>query len=281
MQLVMFSKMLQDLDVAGAGDAIGGIGFDGVDLTVRPGGHVAPEDAANGLPEAVKVLHDKGLTVPMLTTGIVSAGSEHAEQIIATAAELDIRLLKMGYWHYEGFGKVRAQIDAARSDMDTLEPLAERYGVSLCLHTHSGDFLTATTSLMLLLLTDRDTEHFGAYFDLGHMTVEGGVSGWKIGMDLLSDRIRIVSVKGMGWRYEPGFADERGEWKHLMVPLEASAVQWEEAFGYLREIGFDGPVSFHSEYTGGHSWLPLNGVDEIIAQTRADLAYLKPMIAGE
>ena len=42
MQLVMFSKHLGALSIPEAGQAIKGLGFDGVDLTVRPGGHVEP-----------------------------------------------------------------------------------------------------------------------------------------------------------------------------------------------------------------------------------------------
>jgi sugar phosphate isomerase/epimerase len=281
MQLVMFSKMLQELDVGAAGDAVRSIGFDGIDLTVRSGGHVLPERVTRDLPAAVNVLREKSLTVPMLTTEITSSASPNAEEIIATAASLGITLLKLGYWQYKGFGELSNQLDDARADLESLAPLARRHGVTLCLHCHSGDYLTATPGLIYLLLADREPEYFGAYADLGHMTVEGGRSGWKLGLDLLSSRIRIVSVKGMGWRYEPGFAGARGSWQNIMLPLESSAVRWEEAFAFLNGIGFDGPVSFHSEYMGGHSWRPMTGVDEILAQTRADFAYLSPIIRGE
>jgi hypothetical protein len=45
------------------------LGFDGLDLTVRPGGHVLPERAADELPEAVATIRGEGLDVPMITTG--------------------------------------------------------------------------------------------------------------------------------------------------------------------------------------------------------------------
>ncbi|MDZ7723632.1 MAG: hypothetical protein U5R06_12725 [candidate division KSB1 bacterium] len=44
------------------------IGFDGVDLTVRPGGHVLPENVTQDLPRAVKAIEKTGLKVPMMTT---------------------------------------------------------------------------------------------------------------------------------------------------------------------------------------------------------------------
>jgi len=277
MYLVMFSKMFQSLNVRDMGKIVYDLGFAGVDLTTRPGGHVLPENVATGLPDAVRILKDQGLRVPMLTTAITSAASEHAAEIIATAAAQDIRLLKLGYWQYTGFGKAKKLVDAARRDLDTLEPLAKKHGVTLCLHTHSGDCLTATTSLMLLLLANRDPQAIAAYYDLGHMTVEGGHSGWKLGLDLLSDRIRIVAAKGMGWVYYPGVGGARPEWKDKMMPLRESAVRWEEAIGYLKQIGFNGPISVHSEYESEHSWRKLS-LGQIIEQTRFDVAFLTGVI---
>lgn len=277
MHLVMFSKMFQSLSVEEMGKTVKDIGFEGVDLTVRPSGHVLPENVATGLPSAIGQLRDIGLTVPMITTAITSAKTEHAEPIIATAGANGVKLLKLGYWQYDGFGSAKKQLDAARKDLDTLEPLARKHGVTLCLHTHSGDFLTATTAQMLILLANRDPKSFGAYYDFGHMTVEGGRSGWKIGLDLLSERLRIVAAKGMGWFWTPGLAGGRPQWRDRMVPLRESVVPYEEAFGYLKQIGFDGPVSIHSEYEGDHSWKKLS-LDQITAQTRVDLAYLRQLV---
>ena len=64
-----------------------------------------------------------------------------------------------------------------------------------------------------------------------------------------------------------------------MVPLREGTVRWREVFVLLREIGFDGTVSVHSEYQGGHSWRSLS-VPELIEQTRADLVYLRSQVAA-
>ncbi|MEX2112055.1 MAG: hypothetical protein WD845_02660, partial [Pirellulales bacterium] len=50
------------------------IGLDGLDLTVRPGGHIEPQDAARKLPDAAKAARDHGLQLSMLTTAIVAGG---------------------------------------------------------------------------------------------------------------------------------------------------------------------------------------------------------------
>ena len=44
------------LDWSDLGRAVKDTGFDGVDLTVRPGGHVLPERAADDLPRAIEAI---------------------------------------------------------------------------------------------------------------------------------------------------------------------------------------------------------------------------------
>ena len=53
----------------------------------------------------------------------------HVEPIMKTAAESGIGYLKLGYWHYEGFGGLRSQMDEIRQRLSGLEALAKRYGV--------------------------------------------------------------------------------------------------------------------------------------------------------
>jgi hypothetical protein len=54
--LCLFSKHLPKLNYAELASTVKQIGFEGVDLTVRPGGHVLPERAAEDLPRAVEAI---------------------------------------------------------------------------------------------------------------------------------------------------------------------------------------------------------------------------------
>jgi sugar phosphate isomerase/epimerase len=90
-QLVVFSKHLPDLNYEELGKTAKELGFDGVDLTVRPKGHVLPERAAEDLPRAVDTLRKHGLSVPMITTEITSATDPAANPILRTAAGLESR----------------------------------------------------------------------------------------------------------------------------------------------------------------------------------------------
>ena len=52
MQFVLFTDNLQSFPVAQLCAEAKKLGFDGLDLTLRPGGHVEPENAEAGLAEA-------------------------------------------------------------------------------------------------------------------------------------------------------------------------------------------------------------------------------------
>jgi len=276
MQLLMFSKMLKDagnLSVDQVGDCVTEMGFDGVDLTVRPGGHVAPEEVTERLPEAIDTLKSKGLVVPMITTGITGAEEDHAEEIFRTASECGVRFLKLGYWRYREFGTIRDQIEKARGQLGGLEALSRRHGVTAALHTHSGPNLTANPAVVHMLLQDHDPRWLGAYIDPGHMAVEGGKSGWKMGIDLLDRYIKLVAIKDFGWFRETDRRTGEKGWVNRLVPLGEGIVPWPEVFRCLREIGFDGCVSVHSEY-------PDLSLEELLRQTREDLAYLKRVLGN-
>ena len=202
----------------------------------------------------------------MITTGIVDAEEPSAEATFRTASECGIGYLKLGYWQYRGLGNIRAQVKEAREKLAGLQALAQQHNVCVGLHMHSGDFVTAMPGVVLMLLDGLDPRHVGAYIDPGHMVFEGGRSGWEIGMDLLSDRIVMVAVKDVGWSYQGNKA-----WKLHLFPLYEGMVQWPRVFAHLKTIGFDGPLTVHSEYDG-------LSTEALISQTKRDLAYLREVM---
>jgi L-ribulose-5-phosphate 3-epimerase len=95
-----FSKHVAEMGYDELGRALKGAGFDGVDLTVRKGGHVLPERVREDLPRAVEVIQSHGLRVPMITTELTSPSDPNARPILETAARLKIPFFKLGYWPY-------------------------------------------------------------------------------------------------------------------------------------------------------------------------------------
>src|SRR5579884_2026757 len=82
LKIAIFSKHLQFIEGDELAAAAASIGFDGIDITVRKGGHIAPERVRQDLPPLVATIRKHGLEVPMITADIVDAETPHAEDIL-------------------------------------------------------------------------------------------------------------------------------------------------------------------------------------------------------
>src|SRR5437899_199786 len=100
MRFVYFTKLLRELDVKGLAAFCTEVGLDGVDLAVRPGYPVRPDNVAAALPEAVKVLKDAGLIVGLVTaeTTLTDATSNSARALFEACGKAGIAAIKIGYF---------------------------------------------------------------------------------------------------------------------------------------------------------------------------------------
>lgn len=279
MTFVLFTDNLADLDVPAACRAAREAGFDGLDLTLRPGGHVRPEDAEAGLAEARRAADAAGATLPMVSTAIADADSPHAEAIFAAAAHYGARRLKLGYWDYRPFGTLARQIDECRARLERIIPLGRRYHVRPCVHCHSGRYVASGGPLLYLVLRDFDPADVGAYVDPMHMTIEGGRNVWELGLDLLAPWVALVGVKNFRWL--PADRDAAGQrrWRWEYCPLADGMAPLPEFFAHLDRLKYDGIVSLHSEYKGESSFRRLT-TPELLEQSAADLAFAKKLAAS-
>jgi len=278
MEFCVFSKHFQTMGADELGRCLSDLGVAGVDLTVRPGGHVEPEKVKEELPRFQQTLAGHGIKVSMLTTSITGADEPNAEAVIETAGKLGVQYIKLGYWRYGGFGTYRKLEAEVKAALKGLEPLLKEHGVRAGFHTHSGRCMGLNAEFALRLIEERDPEAIGLYYDAGHCTIEGGECGWMMGLELARDRLIMVAVKDMAFfRMNSPTAGRKG-WRLLMVPMDAGLVDWPAFIRCLREIDFKGPVSFHSEYQGPYSFLDMTP-EQVVEQTRKDLAYFRSLMA--
>ena len=87
-----FSKTFQWLGYDDLAVFLAEAGFEGIDLSVRPGGHVLPENVERDLPAAVKAAQKQRLSIPMMVTGITDATDPLTERILKTAADQGVKL---------------------------------------------------------------------------------------------------------------------------------------------------------------------------------------------
>lgn len=268
-KLCLFSKHLPEMEPRRVARTARELGFQGIDLTVRPKGHVLPERAAEDLPRAVEAIRAEGLDVPMITTALLSASDPTARPILKAAGRLRVPYFKAGYYRY-AFADVRSELEKAGADFRTLVELGRECGVEVGYHNHAG-YLGAPVWDMARIIDPLDPKWAGYYFDVCHATTEGGDAGWKIALNLVAPRLKMVAIKDMYWA-----KGERG-WRPRICPLGEGMVDWKSYFGMLSRAGFGGPVSLHIEYDILGTGAALETAT--IEAARRDLAFLKARIA--
>ncbi|MCH7988735.1 MAG: sugar phosphate isomerase/epimerase [Planctomycetes bacterium] len=271
-----FTKSFQDRSIPEVCRIFNKIGLDGLDLTVRRGGHIEPNDVETELPKAHKAARDAGTEILFLTTGITDADTD-AERLLAAAAEIGITKIKLGYYRYTTFGQLAKQMKQTRKRIAKVIKLAAKYNVLPCIHVHSGATLPSHGTQLFELIRDFSPKEVGAYVDPSHMAKEGGLDGWRQGLDILAPWIALCSVKNFAW--ERSHRDKQGQqrWKTINVPIADGVCPLPDFVAALKKLDFHGPYSMHSEYKGSHSFKNLD-TEGCIRQTAVDLEYFRTLL---
>jgi sugar phosphate isomerase/epimerase len=264
--LCLFSKHLPEMDWARLAKTVKKLGFGGVDLTVRPGGHVLPERAAEDLPGAIAAIRAEGLSAPMITTALTSANDPTAKPILSTAGKLSIPYFKPGYYRYS-FVDVRRELEMAMNDFRSLTEISRQCGVQVGFHNHEA-YIGAQLWDIASAIDRLDPKWVGYYFDVRHAVCEGGSAGWKIASLLCAPRIKMIATKDFYW-------DKTSKgWRAINCPLGEGMVDWKAYFKILAQANFHGPVSLHLEYEMAGATKAAREENTIVAAQR-DLEFLK------
>lgn len=245
----------------------------GPDLTVRGGGVVPPEKVAEELPKAYAAFRDQGMSIPMLTTNLTSARDPAAEPMVTTMAKLGIGYFKLGYYHYHELRHWEGEIEANRRDLAGLLELSQKAGLTAGLHNHAGATIGGALWDAWELLRPLDPAAVGFYFDPAHATLEGAKYAWKLNLQRISSRLKMVALKDFVW--------EKGAkgWQTRWCPLGEGMVDWTEFFQLLAKIPFAGPVSVHIEYDpGGRT--RMEKIDNSLAAAERDIAFVRKHLAA-
>lgn len=275
LKLVIFSKHLQWAKWDEMAATAAGIGFDGVDLTVRKGGHVEPERVADDLPRAFEAVRKAGLAMPMITAGIVDTSSPHAEAILQTASKLGVRYYRWGGFKYDDSKPIPAQLNALRPRVKALADMNRHYDIAAMYHTHSGMEVGAAIWDLWTVLRDIDPKYAGINYDVAHATAEGGYGGWIRSTQLTAPLMRGVALKDFRWG-----RNSKGAWAVEWCPPGEGMVQFAKFLALLKAAGFSGPVQAHYEYTGlggaehGNAKLDMPKA-EVVARMKRDLEFYR------
>lgn len=274
LEIHIFSKHLQFLNYREMAETAAEIGFDGVDLTVRPKGHVLPERVAEDLPRAVEAIHQAGLKASMMTTRVADPGDSTGRKVLETASDLGISYYRMDYFRYRKGESIPESIRHFQEQAKALSELNKKLNIVGCYQNHAGNYMGASIWELWQLLEAADRNFLGVQYDIRHAVVEGGLS-WKNGFRLIQPSIKTIVIKDFKW------SKKEGQWHLQNTPFGEGMVDFKTYFRMLKEYQVWVPVSMHFEYPLGgteHGATDLKEEREMVFRAmRRDLQKVRQM----
>jgi sugar phosphate isomerase/epimerase len=237
----IFSKHLHWLNYADMAALAAEMGFDGVDLTVRPDGHVLPENVTSDLPKAVAAVEKAGLKVYSIVTNIKQPDEKYATDILKAASALGIKYYRTAWFNYDKALSIPANLEAISKQLAGLVALNKQYRMHGAYQNHSGDLFGASVWDLWLALKDLDPASIGCQYDIRHATTEGADT-WATSIQPLVPYIKTTNIKDFYWEKKDG------KWQVKSVPLGEGMVDFKKYFEVLKQQGIGGPLSLHCEY---------------------------------
>ena len=240
----IFSKHLQFLDWKEAGKIAAELGFAGLDLTVRPKGHVLPKNVISDLPAAIRDIKQSGSSCEMITTAISDATDPIDIDVVVTAASEHVKFYRSDWFKYKEDLSLEESLDLYKEKIQQLGELNKVHNIIGCYQNHSGTSIGASVWEVKKILKTADPNYFGAQYDIRHAVAEGGQS-WPNGIKLLKDHIKTIVLKDFKW------GKVNGKWKPVNVPIGEGMVDFTSYFRQLKEYNLRPPTSLHLEYDLG------------------------------
>jgi L-ribulose-5-phosphate 3-epimerase len=244
-QICLFSKHLQYLDFQEMSEIIARTGFDGIDLTVRPGGHIEPETVEIDLPKVIKAAQSSGLTIPMMTTNISDPDDAISKKVLEVAANNGVKYYRMGSMKYDHSISIEANLKKFRKVFEKFEAINQHYSIHGDFQNHWGSRFGAPIWDLYQVLNGLDPQWIGSQYDIRHAVVEGGGS-WILGMKALAPYISSTAMKDFIWVKDKN-------WQPRSVPLGTGMVDFDAYFEEYKKLKNTGPISLHYEYGMGNT----------------------------
>lgn len=244
LSISIFSKHLQFLDYEQTGKMATELGFSGVDLTVRPKGHVLPESVKTDLPKAIAAIKKGGSTCEMITTNIEGVHQILDVDVLETAADLGVKYYRTNWFKYPRNQSMPDALKVYQKQIKKLGALNKKLGIIGNYQNHAGTKIGASFWEIDTLLKTVNTDFFGVQYDIRHAVAESGFS-WENGLKLLHSNIKTIVLKDFKW------GEVNGKWKLINTPIGEGMVDFDKYFKLLKMYGLNPPVSLHLEYDLG------------------------------
>lgn len=277
-KIAIFSKTLQWAELDRMADMVAECGFDGLDLTVRPRGHVEPARVKDDLPRFAEAMKKVGKEIVMLTTAIGSADDPYAQDILETAGKLGIGFYRTTWYRYTKDKSIEDTLKESVEKLKGLARLNEAHGIKAGYQNHAGVSVGSPVWDLGMVLRQVNSPWIGCQYDIRHAMVEGGTS-WTLGFDYLSSFMNTFIFKDYYWRKET-----TGEWKPYNVTLGQGMVDFDAYYAKIKTLPAGIPGTLHMEFDLGGAELGRRDAnitpDQMIKAMKANMAVINRLLAS-
>jgi sugar phosphate isomerase/epimerase len=264
--IIGFSKPFQNLGPEETADVVAEIGWNGIECPVRAKGQIEPARVEEDLPKMVEALRRRNLELSVLTTDVEDAVNPLSLKVLRTASRLGLKRYRLKSLNYRLDKPLPPQLDEFRAKLRDLAQLNRELGLHGGLQNHSGNrMIGAPVWDIWYLVKDFDPQHLGVCFDIGHATLEGGLS-WPIHAKLMEPYYTAVYVKDFYWK------KVQQNWRAQWCPLGEGMVH-RAFFDTLKKSPYAGPIAQHHEYELGDR-------KQMVAAMQKDLRVLKAWLGA-
>jgi len=242
-------------------------GFEGVDLTVRRGGYINPENVEKELPKAVEEAYKRGLSIPMIATDIDNANDAVNRNIIKAASDAKIKYYRLKWFKYNPAETIEQNLENFRKRLIDLCDMNSKYNIHGGYQNHEGAMFGSAVWDLWYLIKDLDPSFIGCQYDIHHAVIEGFKS-WPLGLKAMAPYIKHLCVKDFI------YLNDGGKYKTKSVPLSTGAVDFNTYFNLLRQEGVSGPISLHFEH-------PLLSKSEMTMSVNEKIKKMRPEVEKE
>lgn len=271
LELHLFSKCLQFLNYEETCEAAKEMGFSGLDLTVRPKGHVLPENVLEDLPKVTKMMETYRLTPKMISSSIISATDLTNITVLETAKKLGYEVYRTGWLKYDKKYAVQENVTKAKNQLTQLAALNKKIGISGGYQNHKGHYIGSAIWDLNQILSGISPVNLGSQYDIMHANVEGG-QNWEIGFKLIKPNINSIVLKDYKWE------KINNQWKVVYTPLGEGMIDFHYYLSLLKKHNIQVPISLHAEYDLGGAEKGRKSIiskSEILKRIKKDVDYIQ------
>jgi sugar phosphate isomerase/epimerase len=256
----LYSKVLIKVGYIDLPMIIQALGFDGVDLSVEPDGHVIPEKAPNQLMPALEGITGRGVDVPMITTTLTKAQDKDSQEVLGLATYIGVPFFRPGHWKCTGSVQIEMQLPYVQREVAMLSQLGRYTKMAMGVQNYMDGAEGASVVDINRVIRPLDAHWVGFDFDIAYATREGGAAGFEGPLGIAISRLNIVTLRDFKWE-----GPEGGPRTAKPCPLGDGIVDFPKFFAALAKARFAGPMTL----TVDHS--PTGEVEAI----KHDLAFVR------